>query len=951
MNRVLLLICLFLTASTLSFAQSDPTLGQASEFAVLAATTVNNTGTTGVSGRLGIAPGTTVNDAGTLLVSHTPMHLGTDLAIQAQADAQKAYDFLKGRPVTGTLPNNMGGFMVTPGVYRIDGDAALNGILRLDGAGNIDGIFIFVISGKFTSGQPLPPTPSTGLLLQNGAQAKNVYWVVEGDVTLGGSTLLQGTIISNGNIDLGMGVGLIGRAISLKGSVTLNTNNIFLPTVVTNDLSIEKKAVAGDYTVGSTVTYVIKTKNSGPNDASNVVVTEDFPLDGLEFISVVAEKGEVRLDTDGKYRWYVGDLKNGEEASLTVTFKILAAGTINNRVTIIAKDPDPDPTDNEGEAPVAVPCAKPTLELTGESSFCTPLLNTTYTVTKVPDAVSYTFDLPVGWTKVSQTDNTITVNAPVSGTIKATVKNVCGETATIEKQVQLLPALGTTTIDGAAATCQDTQQLVYRAGSAGADAYAWTATGDVTIVGSTTADTVVVNVGAAGGSLKLVASNNCFTATALKTITTTAKPAAPAAITGNADVCAGTNATFTVADVTGATGYTWTVPAGWTIVSGQGTGTLVVKASDAAGNITVTADNNCGSSAATTMALTASAKPTKPVITGDAASCAGTTLTYSVADVADATGYTWSVPTGWTIKKGQNTTTIEVEVGSTAGDVKVVVANKCGDSEAGSLAVKGLTAPATPAAITGTAAVCASSEALTYTFANAENGAVYTWAVPAGWTIVSGQGTGTITVNAGTAGGTISVSGTNTCGTSGTATTEVTITTPPAAPGPIRDKSNVCDGLVYTIDAVSGATSYTWTVSTGFTIIEGQGTTSIKVKASQPTASGEVTVVANNGTCGSAVATATMDAALADGQLNFPKAFSPNNDGRNDTWEISNLLKFPDNEVLIFNRWGSEVYRKKSYQNDWNGNKLEAGTYFYKVRVKLCNGVDKEFTGYVAIFR
>ena len=76
-----------------------------------------------------------------------------------------------------------------------------------------------------------------------------------------------------------------------------------------------------------------------------------------------------------------------------------------------------------------------------------------------------------------------------------------------------------------------------------------------------------------------------------------------------------------------------------------------------------------------------------------------------------------------------------------------------------------------------------------------------------------------------------------------------------------------------------------------------------------------------------------------------------NGDGKNDNWLVKNLEKFPDNEMVIFNRWGSEVHKQKSYKNDWAAKGLEQGTYFYKVRVKLCDGVYKEYTGYVTIFR
>ncbi len=71
---------------------------------------------------------------------------------------------------------------------------------------------------------------------------------------------------------------------------------------------------------------------------------------------------------------------------------------------------------------------------------------------------------------------------------------------------------------------------------------------------------------------------------------------APGSITGLATVCTGTSQTYSIAAVTGATNYTWTVPTGWTINSGQGTTSINVTSGTPGqnGNITVVASNNCG---------------------------------------------------------------------------------------------------------------------------------------------------------------------------------------------------------------------------------------------------------------------------------------------------------------------------------------------------------------------
>ena len=78
--------------------------------------------------------------------------------------------------------------------------------------------------------------------------------------------------------------------------------------------------------------------------------------------------------------------------------------------------------------------------------------------------------------------------------------------------------------------------------------------------------------------------------------------------------------------------------------------------------------------------------------------------------------------------------------------------------------------------------------------------------------------------------------------------------------------------------------------------------------------------------------------------------FTPNGDGQNDTWTIKNIDTFRENELFIYNRWGNEVYTTKNYTNDWNGSDLAEGTYFYTLKVKICEDWF-EFNGYVTILR
>jgi uncharacterized repeat protein (TIGR01451 family)/gliding motility-associated-like protein len=83
-------------------------------------------------------------------------------------------------------------------------------------------------------------------------------------------------------------------------------------------------------------------------------------------------------------------------------------------------------------------------------------------------------------------------------------------------------------------------------------------------------------------------------------------------------------------------------------------------------------------------------------------------------------------------------------------------------------------------------------------------------------------------------------------------------------------------------------------------------------------------------------------------ELGQNNVFTPNSDGINDFFVISNLELYPDNELVVLNRWGNEVYSKKSYDNLWDGSNLSEGTYFYVLKVKICDEY-QTLNGYITI--
>lgn len=85
--------------------------------------------------------------------------------------------------------------------------------------------------------------------------------------------------------------------------------------------------------------------------------------------------------------------------------------------------------------------------------------------------------------------------------------------------------------------------------------------------------------------------------------------------------------------------------------------------------------------------------------------------------------------------------------------------------------------------------------------------------------------------------------------------------------------------------------------------------------------------------------------------LRIPNVFTPNGDGKNDTFYIEHLESFESNEVTIINRWGSTVYQSNHYQNDWTAPGLADGTYFYIVKVRNGTTTWQDYKGYITVIR
>ena len=287
-------------------------------------------------------------------------------------------------------------------------------------------------------------------------------------------------------------------------------------------------------------------------------------------------------------------------------------------------------------------------------------------------------------------------------------------------------------------------------------------------------------------------------------------PVTPLAITpSSTNICAslGTNVPiiFKIPKVieaasngTTASSYIWTAQNGTTNIThpnGLGENDTLIAVTFASNytssTITVQAFNNCGTSPARTIFVYRNNPSTPSLISGPTNACeyngiTGVNATYSVTAAANVESYSWTLPAGVTNVAGQgtNTITFRYPAGFTGGSISVTATNGCGTSSSRTLVVSRLV-PATPGNIDVINTVSCPNRVYTYSIVSLPGNATSAeWTVPTGGTILSGQGTTSITVSyiSGVVDGQVSVRGINNCGASSYKNSIVKLAPCPAVP-------------------------------------------------------------------------------------------------------------------------------------------------------------------------
>ncbi|WPQ62344.1 gliding motility-associated C-terminal domain-containing protein [Chitinophaga sancti] len=144
----------------------------------------------------------------------------------------------------------------------------------------------------------------------------------------------------------------------------------------------------------------------------------------------------------------------------------------------------------------------------------------------------------------------------------------------------------------------------------------------------------------------------------------------------------------------------------------------------------------------------------------------------------------------------------------------------------------------------------------------------------------------------------------------------------------------------------TGGVSYEWSNAGG--VVDGQQTATLQIKPVENTVY-TVTVTDNNGCINEGAVTITV---VNEFKIDAINLLTPNGDGKNDKWIINDLSRYPNNDLIIYDRTGRVVYHQKNYSNEWdgtyNGSPLAEGTYYYILKA---DGYNTPAKGFITIIR
>lgn len=202
-----------------------PSLGAATQFAVLGASTVTCTNASTVKGDVGVSPGTAITGFNPDCTVAGTIHAGDAVATQAHSDLALGYTALTAATCEHNLTGqDLGGLTLAPGVYCFNSSVGLTGQLTLDAAGAANAAWIFQIGSTITA------AANSSVVMAGSGQPCNVFWQVGSSATIGQGAAFQGNLMASASITLVNASSLVGRALAVNAAVTMDHNDVIVAT-------------------------------------------------------------------------------------------------------------------------------------------------------------------------------------------------------------------------------------------------------------------------------------------------------------------------------------------------------------------------------------------------------------------------------------------------------------------------------------------------------------------------------------------------------------------------------------------------------------------------------------------------------------------------------------------------------------------------------------------------
>lgn len=270
---------------------------------------VKNTGITVVKGDIGTNVGLTVGFDAVNVTGK--IHLIPDVSTATSAaDLQNLYTYLNTLPTDINLlyPQQFGGDLVlTPHTYLLNAATVLTNTVFLNAQGNANAVFVIKINGALST------STYANVILTNGAQAKNVFWKVDGAIEINDYSEFKGTIVgNNGALKMTTGTKLDGRAFTTTGELNTAEITVTIPSTCasTGINSTNKSETVSFYPNPITTSMTVTINNASEINSSDLRI---FNILGQQIMNRIITKSTTVINTNFKsgIYFYKVTSKNG----------------------------------------------------------------------------------------------------------------------------------------------------------------------------------------------------------------------------------------------------------------------------------------------------------------------------------------------------------------------------------------------------------------------------------------------------------------------------------------------------------------------------------------------------------------------------------------------------------------------------------------------------------------